>query len=108
MFFGSRKRQLGSALGIAGLIAMAFGIIWIAAVFDTFVKVPADMDRTAELVGDYTLPDQAFLEELQGNATVGQLLASGGRLPSHLPSRSRFSRALRSRACLRIVPCLQR
>ena len=77
MFFGSRQRQVGSALSIAGVIAMAFGIIWIAAIFGTFLKVPADLDRTAELTGDYILTDQVFLGELQGNATITQLLSSG-------------------------------
>jgi hypothetical protein len=77
MFFGTRNRQIGSALGIVGVVAMAFGIIWIAAIFDTFLKVPADLDRTAELTGEYVLPDQAFLGALQGNATIGLLLSSG-------------------------------
>jgi hypothetical protein len=77
MFFGSRQRQVGSALSIAGVIAMAFGIIWIAAIFGTFLKVPGDLDRTVELAGEYTLTDQVFLGQLQGNATIAQLLSSG-------------------------------
>jgi hypothetical protein len=78
MFFGTRKRQVGSGLAIVGILAIAFGIIWIAAVFDTFLKVPGDLDRTVELSGTYTVADQAFLAELQANATIVQLLGSGG------------------------------
>lgn len=77
MFFGTRKRQIGSALSIAGIVAIAFGIIWTVAIFDSFLKVPTDLDRTVELTGDYTLVDEPFLGELQGNTTVAQLLSSG-------------------------------
>ena len=78
MFFGSRNQQDRSGLGIVGIIALLFGIIWIVAIFDSFLKVPSDLDRTVELSGDYIVTDQTFLVELRGSATITALLASGG------------------------------
>jgi hypothetical protein len=78
MFSGSRNKKIGSILGIGGIAALVVGIVWIAAIFPTFLKVPGDLDRTVELTGEYTLADQTFLAELQANATITALLASGG------------------------------
>jgi len=98
MFFGSRKQQVSSGLGIVGIIAILFGIIWIVATFGSFLKAPIDLDRTIELSGEYIVTDQTFLVELRGYATITALWPLAAVHSSPLPQPSKSSRAQRSAA----------
>ncbi|MEE8363697.1 MAG: porin PorA family protein [Dehalococcoidia bacterium] len=69
--------RLSVAGGVIGIVLVIFGIVWMTAIFERFEKVPTDLDRTVDLEGTYTLVDP-FVAELQGNATVMGLAASGG------------------------------
>ena len=62
--------------GVAGLILIVFGSVWMTAVFARFEKVPADWEQADELVGTFTFVDEAFLAELQGNETIAGLMSN--------------------------------
>ncbi|MFQ5933246.1 MAG: porin PorA family protein [Dehalococcoidia bacterium] len=68
--------RLGVGAGILGLALIVFGSVWITAVFPIFEKIPSDWDQIDDLAGTYTDVDRAFLGQLLGNETIGQLQAA--------------------------------
>ena len=63
---------------LAGLALLVFGIVWITAVFPRYEQIPGDWERIDDFEGTFTVTDQAFLAQLQGNAAVEGLMSAGG------------------------------
>jgi Porin PorA len=53
------RRKIGVVLGVLGVLALVFGVVWMTVVWPSLAKVPADLEQQVDLQGTVTLYDEA-------------------------------------------------
>ena len=65
-------RRSGIVLLAVGIMVTVFGVVWMAAIFPNFKKIPSDYSSVDVYEGFYTTVDPV-VEQIQGNAAIQQL-----------------------------------
>ena len=68
--------RTGWSIGIVGVVLVAFGAIWMGAIFTRFEKIPDDWEQHDVLQGTFSVVDEQFLGRLLADPTISVLLAS--------------------------------
>ena len=56
------RRKIGVVLGVLGVAALIFGVVWMTVIFPGLAKIPADLVQQVDLQGTLTLFDEAHGE----------------------------------------------
>ncbi len=61
------RKKIGVVLGVLGVLALVFGVVWLTVVWPSLAKIPADLVQQVDLQGTLTLFDPETGTEVTNN-----------------------------------------